>query len=419
VVFQWKIQRLSTGEVMEYDDLIKELRTDSGPCIALLVLDGLADIATAEHPLTPLEAAKTPNLDRLAPKTAMGRLLPVGPGVTPGSGPGHLGLFGYDPLDVQVGRGVIEALGVDIDLGQGDLAARANYATLGADGLIVDRRAGRIPTELNIELCEILKEIGPIDGVSVMIRPGRSHRFVVVFSGEGLAGPLGDSDPGKEGYAIRDVRPLSDDAGAARAASVVNTFWKEAVARLSDHSPANGILMRGLAQRPNIMPFPERFGVRAAAIASYPMYRGLAYLVGMDKIATGETPEDVFETYAEVKSEYDYAFIHVKAPDMAGEDGDYDAKVTAFETVDRALPKLLDAAPDVLAITGDHATPVAYKSHGWQPVPLMVYAERAGCDGIERFTERTVVAGSLGAMASKYMMPILLASAGRLAKFGA
>ncbi len=405
---------------MEPHELIGELRAESGPSMVLLVLDGLADIPTAAAGYrTPLEAAATPNLDKIAPESAQGRLVPVAPGITPGSGPGHLGLFGYDPLKTIVGRGVIEALGVDLELAPSDLAARANYATLDESGVIIDRRAGRIPTEQNVELCERLKSIGPIEGVSITIRPGRSHRFVVVWRGADIAGPLTDSDPGKEGYPIREVQPVGDDPRNIKAARVVNTFWKAALEQLGDCRPANGVLLRGISQRPEITPFPERFGVRAAAIASYPMYRGLAHLVGMKKIPTGETPEDLFKTYADIKGDYDFAFIHVKAPDMAGEDGDFDAKVAAFEAVDRALPALLAESPAVLAITGDHATPVSYKSHGWQPVPVLVKAARAGCDGLERFTERTALHGSLGTIPSRDLMAILLASAGRLAKYGA
>lgn len=406
---------------MRLGDVIRDLRTTDGPSIVLLVLDGLGDVPAASTGYrTPLEAAKTPNLDAIAPKSALGRLTPVAPGITPGSGPGHLGLFGYDPLEVTVGRGVIEALGVDVDLSPADVAARANFATLDADGRVTDRRAGRIADDVNRRLCEEhLQGIDVGDGVSVTITPGKGHRFVAVFRGEGLGGHFTDSDPGREGEPIREVSAIDGDDRARHTAGVVNRFWREATKRLQGQDPANAILLRGVGGLPEIEAFGDRFGLRGCAIAAYPMYRGLAQLVGMTKIPTEDGPANEFATYEKVRSEYDFAFIHVKATDMYGEDGNFDGKVGAIEAVDAALPDLLATRPGVLAITGDHSTPVAYAGHGWQPVPVLVHAERAGGDGLPRFSERTAVAGLLGSLRSCELMPVLLASAGRLAKYGA
>ncbi len=405
---------------MSYVDVIRSLRDPDGPSIVLLVLDGLADVPAASTSYrTPLEAARTPNLDRLAPESSLGRLIPVAPAITPGSGPGHLGLFGYDPLEVEVGRGVIEALGVDLDVAPGDVAARANFATLDADGRVVDRRAGRISDAENVARCELLADIREIEGVGVTVRPGKGHRFVVRFRGPGLEGPLCDSDPGREGVEPRPVQPVSDSPATRHTASIVTRFLAEAGARLAGHEPANGMLMRGIGGLPELDSFPARFGLTPVAIAAYPMYRGLAQLVGMTTLRTENGPEAEFATYASVRTRYDFAFIHIKATDMYGEDGNFDAKTAAIEEVDAALPALLDTAPGVLAITGDHSTPVAYAAHGWQPVPVLVHAERAGGDGLARFTERNAVSGLLGTMPSRYLMPVLLASAGRLAKFGA
>lgn len=406
---------------MHVSEIVQDLRAASGPTIVLLVLDGLGDVPTRAHGgKTPLEAAQTPNLDALAPDSSLGRLIPVAPGITPGSGPGHLGLFGYDPLEVQVGRGVIEALGLDLDVNPNMLCARANYATLDAKGVVTDRRAGRIPDEANAERCELLRAIGPIDGVNVHVTPGKSHRFVVRFEGDGLRGAsVSDSDPGREGAQVREVVALTDDGASHRAAKIVNAFWREAQETLSGHEPANGVLMRGVGGLPEIPSFSRRFGLTAAAVASYPMYRGLAQLVGMTKIPTADGPEAEFTKWREVRSGYDFGFVHVKATDMHGEDGNFEGKAAAIEAVDRALPILLDTEPFVLAITGDHSTPVSYEAHGWQPVPLLVHARRAGCDGIARFTERNSVSGLIGTMPSHAMMPVLLAAAGRLAKFGA
>lgn len=404
---------------MKAIDVIRSLRSERGPSIVLLVLDGLGDIPTPDTGFkTPLEAASTPNLDAICPKSALGRIHPVGPGITPGSGPAHLALFGYDPLEVHVGRGVIEALGLDLDVPDGALAARANFATV-ENGVITDRRAGRISDAKCASLCERLRDLPAVDGVTVEVAPGKSHRFVVLFHGPGLEGPLTDSDPGKEGHAPRSVTPQTDSKAGRRSADVVNAFVKRALERLRGEHPANAILLRGIDRRPELEPFPDRFGLRAAAIAPYPMYRGLGQLVGMTKIPTPDGPEAEVATWASVSETYDFGFIHIKATDMHGEDGNFEAKAKAIESVDAALPALLDTRPGVLAITGDHSTPVSYRGHGWHAVPLLVHAPRAGCDGLDRFSERTAVLGSLGTFPSRDLMPILLASAGRLQKFGA
>jgi 2,3-bisphosphoglycerate-independent phosphoglycerate mutase len=406
---------------MRLADVIRHHRTTDGPSIVLLVLDGVGDLPAASTGYrTPLEAAKTPVLDELTPRSSLGRLTPVAPGITPGSGPGHLGLFGYDPLEVIVGRGVIEALGLGVDLSPKDVAARANFATLDAEGRVTDRRAGRISDDVGRRLCaEHLQGIDVGDGVTVTVTPGKGHRFVVVFRGEGLGGTLTDSDPGREGEPIHEITPLEGGDRALRTAEVVNRFWRTAVERLRGEDPANGILLRGIGGLPEIDAFEDRFGLRGCAIASYPMYRGLAQLVGMVKIPTEDGPAKEFATYRSVMDTYDFAFIHLKATDMHGEDGNFDAKAAAIEAVDAALPDLLATKPGVLAITGDHSTPVSYKGHGWQPVPVLVHAERAGGDGLPRFTERHAVSGLLGSLRSHELMTVLLAAAGRLAKYGA
>jgi 2,3-bisphosphoglycerate-independent phosphoglycerate mutase len=401
-------------------DLVRELHLPSGPSIVLLVMDGLGDLASASTSFrTPLEAARTPNLDSICPQSILGRLWPVAPGITPGSGPAHLALFGYDPIDVQVGRGVIEALGLDMDFRPGDIAARANFATIDAAGRVSDRRAGRISDELNRTLCAKLQDVELGSSITVEVRSGKSHRFAVVFRGPGLEGPLADSDPGREGELVRSVAPIVPNAASLATAGVINRFLTEAHARLADDTPANGVLLRGIGGLPTIPSFAERFGLHPAAIASYPMYRGLAQLVGMTKVPTADGARAEFETYRSLAAAYDFVFIHIKATDMHGEDGNFDGKVAAIEAVDAALPLLLRDPPGVLAITGDHATPVSYRGHGWQAVPVLVHAERGGADGIARFTERAAISGSLGTLRMKELMPVLLAAAGRLAKYGA
>jgi 2,3-bisphosphoglycerate-independent phosphoglycerate mutase len=347
-------------------------------------------------------------------------MIPVAPGITPGSGPGHLGLFGYDPLEFEVGRGVIEALGLGIELKQGDVAARANFCSLDSKGIVTDRRAGRIPTETCEKLCARLQKIKRIGNVEVMIRPGKSHRFVVVFRGKGLEGPLSDSDPHHEGERLLKVAPLAKSAKAKKAADVVNKFYAQALPILQKEKPANGFLLRGIAHSPKIPTFPERYGLNAASLAVYPMYKGLAHLVGMRQIKlAGDTVADQFYAYLHNRDAFGYFFIHVKATDMAGEDGDFNKKVAAIEEADRALPILLEKRPDVLAITGDHSTPVSLKGHSWHPQPVMLHGKFSGWDGLDRFTERAGNVGSLGIFEAKHLIRLMQANAKMLDKFGA
>jgi 2,3-bisphosphoglycerate-independent phosphoglycerate mutase len=407
---------------MNIESLYQALRVPNPPQLklVLLVLDGVGDIATlGTNGLTPLEAAKTPNLDALAKLSAMGRMIPVAPGITPGSGPGHLGLFGYDPLEYEVGRGVIEALGLGIDLRPGDVAARANFCTLDANGIVTDRRAGRILTEVNEQLCEKLGRIKKIGNVEIIIKPGKSHRFVVVFRGKGLQGPLTDSDPHREGERILKVRPAAKSAKTKEAAKIVNEFYKKALPLIAKEHPANGFLLRGIAHSPQIPSFEQRFGLKAGAIAVYPMYKGLAQLIGMTKLEGTNTVKEEFERYLAEAENYDFFFIHVKGTDMAGEDGKFDQKVTVIEDVDKVLPVLLEKKPAVLAVTGDHSTPVPMKSHSWHPQPVMIHSAVSGSDKLERFTETHANRGSLGIFRSKDLMRYMMANASLYDKFGA
>jgi len=406
---------------MNIHELVADLRDDNGSKIVLLVLDGLGDLPNpAQSGRTPLEAARTPNLDAIVPESALGRLTPVAPGVTPGSGPGHLGLFGYDPLTHMVGRGVLEALGAGIDLQHGDVAARANFCAVDGAGIVTDRRAGRIPTETCVRLVERLKQqIARIEDVDFVLQAGKGHRFVAVLRGPGLAGEVSDADPHREGKPVPAAHALAASPAAEKAARIVNAFVARAAEALRGEHPANGVLLRGLSARPAFPGYRERFKLRAAAIAAYPMYRGVAELAGMEVFPVGETPAEAFAAAAQRWHDFDYFFIHVKGTDMAGEDGDFGAKVEAIETVDHALPALLALAPDVLCITGDHSTPCMVKGHSWHPVPALVHAPWCFADGLPRFTEKHCRAGSYSGLASKDLMAVLLANAGRLDKYGA
>ena len=407
---------------MNLDSLYSELTIKTGAKMVLLVLDGLGDLATGgPDSSTPLEAANTPNLDALTQNAAQGRMIPVAPGITPGSGPGHLALFGYDPLEFQVGRGVIEALGLGVELKAGDVCARANFATLDAKGIVKDRRAGRIPTETCEKLCaKLAAKIKKIGDTQVIIKAGKEHRFVVVFRGKGLEGPLTDADPNREGLPIPTVKPRDPKSAAQKkTAKLIAEFYKAALPILAKEKPANGFLMRGIAHQPEIPTFEERYQMRPACLAVYPMYKGLAQLVGMVKIEGPQTIQEQFERYLKEYDNYDFFFIHYKYTDKAGEDGDFDAKRDAIEELDAALPTLLQKKPAVLAVTGDHSTPCALKGHSWHPQPVMLTSPYSGSDKLDRFTETGANMGSLGVFEAKYLLRLMQANARMFDKFGA
>ncbi len=407
---------------MNLDALYSELTLKTKAKLALVVLDGLGDLATGgPDSSTPLEAATTPNLDALTQNSAQGRMIPVAPGITPGSGPGHLALFGYDPLEFQVGRGVIEALGLGLELKTGDVTARANFCALNAKGIVTDRRAGRIDTSVCEDLCALLsKSVKKVGDAEVIIRPGKGHRFVVVFSGKGLEGPLTDADPHREGAPIPSAEPINKKSPKAqKMAKLVKEFYKLALPVLARKKPANGFLMRGIAHQPAIPTFEERYQLRAACIAVYPMYKGLAQLVGMTKLEGAQTIAEQFQRYLAEYDNYDYFFIHYKYTDMYGEDGNVEGKKKAIEDFDAALPILLRKKPDVLAITGDHSTPCAIKGHSWHPQPVLLTSAYSGTDKLERFTETGANLGSLGIFEAKFLIRLMQANALMFDKFGA
>lgn len=407
---------------MNLDSLYSELTLKTGAKVALVVLDGLGDVATREQGyVTPLEAASTPNLDALSKDSAQGRMIPVAPGITPGSGPGHLALFGYDPLEFQVGRGVIEALGLGLELQAGDVAARANFCSLDSRGIVTDRRAGRIDTAVCEELCALLSQrITRIGDAEVIIKAGKGHRFVVVFRGKGLEGPLSDADPHREGLAVPQAAPLNAKSlKAKKAAKLVSEFYQAALPLLAKKHPANGFLMRGIAHQPEIPRFQDRYGMRPACIAVYPMYKGLAQLVGMVKLEAPQTIAEQFERYLVEYDNFDFFFIHFKYTDMYGEDGNFAAKRKAVEDFDAALPILLRKKPDVLAITGDHSTPCIVKGHSWHPQPVLLHSALSGADKLDRFTETGANTGSLGVFEAKYLIRLMQANARMFDKFGA
>ncbi len=397
-------------------DFIAPLVVDGKTKIVLLSSDGLSGLPHPETRRSEMETARLPHLDALAGEAACGLIRHVGPGITPGSGPGHLGLFGYDPVKHQVGRGVLEALGIEFELRPGDVAARGNFCTVDAAGRITDRRAGRIATDVCVRLTDRLRQI-TVPGLDILVEPVKEHRFVLVLRGRGLSGRLSETDPQALGAAPLPVRALEPDA--APTAEAVNTFVAEARRRLSDAAPANMILLRGFDKLPDLPRFPDVFRLRAAAIAAYPMYRGLARLVGMEVLKTGGDFADELATLRQHWDAYDFFFVHYKDTDKAGEDGDFDAKVRALERLDAFVPQVRALGPDVLVVTGDHATPAILAGHGWQPVPVALWSRYCGADGVTAFHERACAAGSLGILPSHHLMPLVMANAQRLTKFGA
>ena len=397
-------------------ELIHGLLTPADTRILLLVLDGLGGLAVEPGGSTALEAAKTPNMDRLAAEGVSGLHQPVGPGITPGSGPGHIGLFGYDAIRYQIGRGVLEALGIDFELGENDLAARGNFCTVDESGNITDRRAGRIPTDTCAELCAELRGI-EIPGVESFVEPVREHRFLLVLRGTGLQEGLAETDPGYTGAPPGDV--TADSPAAEPTAALVRHFVREASERLKGHEPANMITLRGFAKRPDWPRFPEVFGLRSVAVAQYPMYRGVGKLVGMDSVDVGPTRDDLFSALEDVWPGHDFAFVHVKDTDKAGEDGDFGRKVSVLEEIDGYIPRIMRLQPDVVIITGDHSTPAALRSHSWHPVPVVLWSPTTRRDDVGEFGEKDCLRGGLGICRSEDLMPLALAHAMRLAKFGA
>jgi 2,3-bisphosphoglycerate-independent phosphoglycerate mutase len=397
-------------------ELLRQLSTSASSKVLLCVVDGLGGMPDAETRRTELQTADIPNLDRMAADSITGLSMPVDYGVTPGSGPGHLALFGYDPLKFEVGRGVLEALGIDFDLQRSDLAARGNFCTMDANGLIVDRRAGRIPTAEMLPVAEMLKEI-KVPGVEVIIEPVVDYRFVLILRGEGLDDGLAQTDPEREGVAPLPVRATRQSS--ERAAELVNEFVAKAREKIKNHPRANGVLLRGFAKYPDLPPLPEVTGMRAGAFAVYPMYRGLAKLVGMNVAPGGGTPQSQLDYLKANWDSYDFFFYHFKKADAAGEDGNFRAKVQALEEFDALVPQLRELGADVMMVGGDHSTPSQMASHSWHPVPFMIWAKEAVGDENDEFNESACRKGALGVFPAKEALSLAMANAGRLMKFGA
>lgn len=405
--------------------LLSRLAQTGNTRIVLVVLDGLGDLRGPDQPQTPMELARLPHLDELAVRSSLGRLIPVTPGVTPGSGPAHLALFGYDPTEEEadIGRGVLEALGLGLEVGPDTVAVRGNFATADGAGNLVDRRAGRPSNDECRRLCQKLNDAlsswphRASDGLEVEVHPAQGHRFVLLLEGPELSPRIADTDPQRLGVPPLELQALAPEArttveGLAPRFSVM----QQAIA---GEAKANRMLLRGFSRMPRLASLEELYGLRCAAFAAYPLYRGVAATVGMERIECGKTLAEMIPVVAAQWGRFDFFFLHVKGTDLTGEDGDLDGKVRVLESVDEALPELLALQPDVLAITGDHSTPVPMKGHSWHPVPLLLHAPHCFVDDCQVLTELEAIRGSLGTIGSRDLMGLLLGHAGRLAKFGA
>lgn len=399
-------------------DFLEELIEQNEKKIVLLVLDGLGGLPGKPGGPTELEAATTPTMDRLAAEGTLGQTIPIRPGITPGSGPAHLSLFGYDPIEYVVGRGALEACGIGLTLNKGDIAVRCNFASVDAQGNITDRRAGRISNDEAKPIVEKLQSIA-VPGVNVLVKHVKEHRFAILMQGEGLSPEIGDTDPQATGVPALPIE--AHDPKAEKTAEKFRYWADEAQKILADEPKANSFTMRGFATNPGLPQFKETFGLDACCIAVYPMYRGVSDLVGMEIIEfDGETPQDEFAAAKQVWRDYNFFFIHIKKTDSMGEDGNFDGKVKVIESVDQALPELLALNPDVLIITGDHSTPARLKSHSWHPVPFLLWSPHSGlADAQNRFGERFCAVGGLGTFHATQTLPLALGHAGKLAKYGA
>jgi 2,3-bisphosphoglycerate-independent phosphoglycerate mutase len=401
---------------MHVHELVRSLRESNASKIVMVVADGLGGLPLEPGGKTELEAAHTPHLDAAARDGVCGLSVPVLPGITPGSGPGHLALFGYDPLEYRIGRGVLEALGIGFPVGPQDVAVRGNFCTVDDEGRIIDRRAGRPSTERCVEACQLLRKI-EIPGVELFVEPVREHRFVLVIRGTDLGDRVNDTDPQAVGLA--PLTAVGADEPSCRTADIANRFVAEAARVLRKEAPLNMITLRGFAKYPTIASMEEIYGLRCVALAVYPMYKGLARLVGMTIAECGTTLGEQIHALHELWEQYDFFFLHYKYTDSTGEDGSFLAKVQMIEKLDEIVPAIRILRPTVFIVTGDHSTPSKLRSHSWHPVPTLLVADSARTDGVEGFSEAACLHGGLGQFEAKYLMLYAMAHAGRLSKYGA
>jgi len=402
---------------MKLSSVVDSLIEKNESKIVFLIFDGLGGLPMEGEGGTELQVAKKPHLDELAARSICGLLDPLSPGLTPGSGPAHFALFGYDPFEYNIGRGILEAAGIDFPITDRDVLARINYATVDKNGVIVDRRAGRIDTKENERICKKLQENIRLSNVEIMVEPVKEHRAVLVIRGDNLHGDIEDTDPQREGHAPLKPKAMNQESEAT--ARLVEDFIKKAQEVLSDEKKANALLLRGFSKHRGYPSMKERYGLNAFSIATYPMYRGITRLLGFTVCTEAATIEDEFKALKENYAKYDFFYLHIKQTDSRGEDGDFDGKVEVIEKVDKLIPMVTSLNPDVLVVTGDHSTPAKLKAHSWHPLPVLLYSQYCRPDAVKQFDEINCIHGGLGRMLTVHLMTVALSNAGRLAKFGA
>ena len=397
--------------------LLEKLVIKNDTKIVYLILDGIGGLEVEGKGGTELQVAHTPNLDELAKNSICGLLDPIAPGITPGSGPSHFALFGYDPFESNIGRGILEASGIAFPLTSLDVVARINYATIDKEGRIIDRRAGRITTSDNQRICGKLRENVKLGKTEIFVEPVKEHRAVLVLRGNYLEGDIEDTDPQKVG--LFPLEPKANNPGSEATAKLVSDFLSQAKSILADEKKANMILLRGFARHRDYPSLETRFGLKSLAIATYPMYKGIARLLGMTVLPSMESIQDEFNALKDQYNHYDFFYLHIKQTDSRGEDGDFDAKVKVIEEVDGFLPQITELNPDVLVVTGDHSTPAKWGGHSWHPLPVILNSKFCRVDQVTRFDEISCIQGGVGHQPTVNLMTIALANAGRLTKFGA
>ncbi|MHA2179286.1 MAG: 2,3-bisphosphoglycerate-independent phosphoglycerate mutase [Candidatus Thorarchaeota archaeon] len=404
-----------------------------------VVMDGVGDRPQKElGGKTPLEAAKTPTLDKMAAEGQSALMNVIGPGITPGSDTAHLALFGYDPLAEYPGRGPLEAFGAGLETKPGDVAFRSNFATVDSKMVVLDRRAGRtFSPEEQEELQAALNGL-EINDVKVRFIATVEHRGALVLEGEGLYAEISDVDPHETGKKILTVRALKPEA--EKTAKVVNELMRVAHERMKGLETnkkrakkglplANAILLRGPGRHSDVPSLPQRYGIKSAVIAGGALYIGSAKYVGMEHIqvegqtGTIDTNFDniAAKTIETIESGFNYVFVHIKATDNASHDGNAKEKILAIERTDAMIGKILEKVGDkiVMAVTGDHSTPVCIKEHSCDPVPILFWSNFIRPDSVKRFSEIDAAKGAMHTIRGIDVMPLLLGYAGYIDKFGA
>lgn len=403
-----------------------------------MIIDGMGDRPLKELGYkTPLEAAITPNMDKMAENGICGIMDPIKPGIRPGSDTSHISILGYDPYEVYTGRGPFEAAGVGVDVLPGDIAFRCNFSTADEDGIIIDRRAGRI-REGTEELARSINGINIDQDVEVIFKESTGHRAVLVLRGNGLSDQVSDADPKHEGKAPKMVVAIDGSQEANKTANILNKIVKKSYEVLKNHPlnlkridagkpPANIIIPRGAGAVPNVQPFGEKYGLKPVCIAETGLIKGIAKIAGMELVdikgATGGIDtnlENIKNGIIETASkDYDFMLINVDGADEAGHDGQMDEKIKFIEKVDVVIGELMRIEDIYFILTADHSTPISTMDHTGDPVPIVICGPEVRVDDVKNFNERSVTKGGLCRIRGNNIMDILMDLMNLSTKFGA